>query len=181
MHDLFHLLATLIYIEILLILVRVLISWFPGIDPWNPLVRALRMVVDPVLAPFRRILPTFSGIDLSPILAIVVLDQVRAVLERATGTISVTSALYEIIARLILDIIIAFIIIVALRLVMSMFRADPFHPMVRLVRDLSSPLVRPFATALPRSRAIDTAALVAFCVFLAAYFVASWALGRIHV
>jgi YggT family protein len=181
--DLAGLISTLLYIEIILILIRVALSWFPGVDPWNPLVRALRTVVDPVLYPFRRILPTFAGFDLSPILAIIVLDQIRTIIDPiANGVpVSVTFVLALIIRRVVLDIIIFFVIIVLLRLVMSIFHADPFHPLVRMVRDASTPLVRPFASVMPRSRSLDMAALLAFAVFVVAYFVAQRILDEIVI
>jgi YggT family protein len=174
-HDIAHLVSVIVGIEVILILVRVLLSWFPGIDPWNPLVRALRSVVDPVLYPFRQLLPSFSGIDLSPILAIVVLDQVRNALDlyAANLGISATYFVVDVFRALVLDIILVFIVITALRVIISMFHADPFHPMVRLVRDVSSPVVRPFASVLPRSRAIDVPALLALAVFIVAYIVAA--------
>ena len=154
---------TLIGIEEALIFVRVLISWFPGIDPWSPWVRALRAVVDPVLDPFRRFLPALGGIDISPLLAIIVLDQVRNVLDypRSGVHIGLVLALALIARSLIVDLIILAIIIVALRLLLSFFHTDPWSPMVRMVREWSQPLVRPFATVLPRSRSLDIPALVA--------------------
>src|SRR5438128_11750218 len=62
-----------IWIETLLILVAVMISWPPGIKRWRPLVRLLNAFVDPVLRPFRRVLPRIAGIDFSPLVAIIVL------------------------------------------------------------------------------------------------------------
>lgn len=62
------------------ILVRVLLSWFP-VDPRNPIVRLVFDVTEPVLAPFRRILPTIGMIDLSPLAALLVLG----FLARAVG------------------------------------------------------------------------------------------------
>jgi uncharacterized protein YggT (Ycf19 family) len=41
------------------------------------------------------------------------------------------------------------------------------------VRRISDPLVRPFATVVPRSVAIDGAAALAFLVFLVLYFAGS--------
>ena len=160
-------LARLVYdligVEELLIFVRVMISWFPGIDPWSPWVRALRAVVDPVLDPFRRFLPALGGIDISPLLAIIVLDQVRNVVDYpASGVhIGLTLALALIARNLIIDLIVLGIIIVALRLLLSFFHTDPWSPMVRMVREWSQPLVRPFATVVPRSRGVDMQALVA--------------------
>lgn len=53
------------------IIIRALISWVSP-DPYNPLVRFLYAVTEPILAPFRRIIPIYSiGIDISPIFALI--------------------------------------------------------------------------------------------------------------
>ena len=181
MHGLLSFLAVLVRIEVFLIIVRILISWFPDIDPWNPLVRALRMVVDPVLRPFRALLPSMSGIDFSPLLAIVVLRAVGDVLDvySVGGSVDATRLAAGVLERLILDIVLIVIVVVLLRVLVSLFHADPWHPAVRFIRDMSSPLVRPFAGALPRMRAVDSAAVVALGVFIAVYFVAQWALDQL--
>ena len=53
-----------------IIIGRAVISWVNP-DPYNPIVRFLHSVTDPVLYPIRRRLPLFfGGIDFSPILVI---------------------------------------------------------------------------------------------------------------
>ena len=53
-----------------LIIIRALISWVNP-DPYNFIVQFLDRITEPVLAPFRRIIPVFNiGIDISPIFAI---------------------------------------------------------------------------------------------------------------
>ena len=65
-------LAITIYIWV--IIIRALISWVSP-DPFNPIVRFLYRVTEPVLRPIRRSLPTYQiGIDLSPLLVIIVLE-----------------------------------------------------------------------------------------------------------
>ena len=60
-----------------LIIIRSILSWF-GPDPYNPLVQLLHRVTEPVLHPFRRILPAYNfGLDISPILAILTLVFLR--------------------------------------------------------------------------------------------------------
>jgi YggT family protein len=60
-----------------IIIARAILSWVNP-DPFNPIVRFLYRVTEPVLRPIRHRLPTFSmGLDLSPmivILAIYFLD-----------------------------------------------------------------------------------------------------------
>ncbi|WP_446011915.1 YggT family protein [Candidatus Electrothrix sp.] len=48
---------------------RAIISWVNP-DPYNPIVRFLAQVTDPVLDKIRRYLPPMGGLDLSPMLLI---------------------------------------------------------------------------------------------------------------
>jgi YggT family protein len=65
----------------ILIFIRILLSWVPRM-PYYPWLRAIvdfiHQVVDPYLNIFRRVIPPLGGggfaIDLSPILAIIVLS-----------------------------------------------------------------------------------------------------------
>jgi YggT family protein len=73
-------LANLIYIVsnayIWIVIARAVVSWVNA-DPYNPLVRFLTQVTDPVLYRIRRRLPPMGGLDWSPmilILAIVFLQ-----------------------------------------------------------------------------------------------------------
>ena len=56
-------------IYIWVIIVRALISWVNP-DPYNPIVRFLYNVTEPVLRPVRRLLPSSMGIDFSPLIVI---------------------------------------------------------------------------------------------------------------
>ncbi|MBI2467920.1 MAG: YggT family protein [Candidatus Rokubacteria bacterium] len=61
-----------IWAYIWIIIIRALLSWVNP-DPWNPIVRFLYRVTEPVLRPIRRRLPWQTGIDFSPILVILAL------------------------------------------------------------------------------------------------------------
>ena len=54
------------------IIARALISWVNP-DPWNPIVHFLQRVTEPVLYPIRRRMGFAMGIDLSPIIALLVI------------------------------------------------------------------------------------------------------------
>ena len=60
------------------ILVRALLSWVSP-DPYNPIVRFLTLVTEPVLRPFRRLVPPHrtGGLDLSPLLVLLLIQFVR--------------------------------------------------------------------------------------------------------
>jgi YggT family protein len=70
-----------------LILIRVLLSWV-NVNPYgrtaqHPVVELLYRLTDPVLEPIRRIIPPLGGmLDLSPIVAMILLEVLRQVLVR---------------------------------------------------------------------------------------------------
>ena len=179
MHELAQIVQIVVRIETVLIFARVLLSWFPGIPPWHPLVRALAAVTDPLLLPFRRILPTIGGLDFSPIVAIIALQVlgnfVVDLIEPSGGSLAYTLALA--LRDVVHTILLILIIIVVLRLVVSFLRVSPWHPAVRLIRDMSSPLVRPFAGVAGRSSQADVPAIVALVVYIVLIVVADRLLG----
>jgi YggT family protein len=60
------------YVLIVAMIVRSVMSWFP-LDPNNILVNIVHTITEPILAPLRRILPRLEMIDLSPMVAIILL------------------------------------------------------------------------------------------------------------
>ena len=58
----------LLWAYLWIIIIRALLSWVNP-DPWNPIVRFLHQVTEPVLRPIRRRLP-MTGIDFSPVVVI---------------------------------------------------------------------------------------------------------------
>lgn len=67
-------LATFITIYTYLIIIRVLLTWFPNISWYNQPFSTLSQLTDPYLNLFRSIIPPLGGIDISPILAILLLQ-----------------------------------------------------------------------------------------------------------
>lgn len=62
----------------LAIIIRALLSWFPGSRALAPVTAALTEATDPILAPIRRRLPTLGGLDLSPVIAILLIGVVES-------------------------------------------------------------------------------------------------------
>ena len=55
------------------IFARAIVSWFP-VNPGNQLIAFLYQITEPILAPLRRIIPQVGTIDLSPMVAIILLQ-----------------------------------------------------------------------------------------------------------
>ena len=61
------------WLYFLILLGRIICSWVQA-DPFNPIVRFLFMVTEPVLAPIRRVIPPIGGLDFSVLVAIVIVQ-----------------------------------------------------------------------------------------------------------
>ena len=73
-------LANFINIYLLLIFVRILLSWFQTAEWAQKVMSLVSPVTDPYLNIFRSFIPPLGGIDLSPILAIIVLNILASLL-----------------------------------------------------------------------------------------------------
>ncbi|MEZ5312863.1 MAG: YggT family protein [Thermoanaerobaculia bacterium] len=60
------------------IIIRALLSWVNP-DPYNPIVRLLVGITEPVLRPLRKLAPPhkMGGLDLSPMIAILLIQLIR--------------------------------------------------------------------------------------------------------
>ena len=61
-----------------LIIVDVVLSYF--LNPFHPLRQSLDQLVEPMLAPIRRLLPSTGMIDFSPIVLLIVIQLVESLL-----------------------------------------------------------------------------------------------------
>jgi YggT family protein len=62
----------------LAIIIRVFLSWF-RVNPDNRLVQLLYQITEPVLTPFRRLIPPIGMMDITPIVALFVLQILRSI------------------------------------------------------------------------------------------------------
>jgi YggT family protein len=78
----FHLLVSWTFTILkLALVVRVISSWLP-ISPFSGWIRWSYALSEPILAPLRRVIPSFSGIDFTPILAYFLLNIIESLLFR---------------------------------------------------------------------------------------------------
>lgn len=63
---------------VLLVVVSVILSYF--MDPYHPIRRSIDSVVEPMLAPIRRVVPLIGVLDLSPLILIILLQVVSNLL-----------------------------------------------------------------------------------------------------
>ncbi len=67
----------------LLVIIWCLLSWFPNIRWYDEPFRTLDRVVSPILAPFKKVIPPIGNIDISPMVAMIVLQMMGQFLASA--------------------------------------------------------------------------------------------------
>lgn len=82
-----YVIDSLLYIYIWIIIIDVVLSWlvnFNIINPYNQFVRAVHTftyrATEPVLRPIRRVMPDLGGLDVSPVIAVLLIGGARILL-----------------------------------------------------------------------------------------------------
>ena len=68
------------------IIARALVSWV-SIDPSHPIIMILHQITEPILAPLRRYIPPVGMMDITPIVALVLLQILRALVRSIFGSV----------------------------------------------------------------------------------------------
>ncbi len=76
----FWLLKWSLYLLTAMVVLHAILSW---VNPHAPIAPALEQLTRPLLAPFRRVIPPVGGVDLSPLVLIVLAQLLIGVLESA--------------------------------------------------------------------------------------------------
>src|SRR5207237_1070855 len=164
------LLLTLINIFILVLIVRAIFSWFPGML-YSQAGRIIVMATEWYLAPIRRVIPPAGGLDISFLVGIVILYALAIFV----GSGDIVRALIAIVGYALIFIIILLLV----RVFFGFFRMDPWHPITEMVMQSTEPFARPFRGWFPRRPGqFDWAPVAAVVVVLAAYVIVS-NLGRL--
>lgn len=78
MFSIIDVINALFNLMMILIVVRALMSWFRP-DPYHPVVRFIYRITSKILDPIQKIVPAIAGLDLSPIIAIFLIQIVQRI------------------------------------------------------------------------------------------------------
>lgn len=76
------LIAALINLLALAIFFRAILSWVVR-DPYNPIAQALDAITEPILQPLRQIVPRMGMIDITPMVAIILLSVIASMVRNS--------------------------------------------------------------------------------------------------
>jgi YggT family protein len=82
-----YVIEILLNIYMWIVIARALISWVNP-DPYNPIVSFLYRATEPVLYRVRRIIPDLGGIDLSPLIVLLIIYFLKEFLVKSIYMIS---------------------------------------------------------------------------------------------
>ncbi len=77
-----------LFFNIVLVLIfgRIILSWLPQYR-YHPIAEFIYGITEPILTPFQRLIPPMGQIDLSPMVAIIVLSILQYVLKFVIATL----------------------------------------------------------------------------------------------
>lgn len=75
-----NLINRLAFFFVLLVILKIILSYF--MDPYHPVRRTLDNIVEPLLAPIRRVVPLVGMFDFSPLILIILVQILSSVLIR---------------------------------------------------------------------------------------------------
>jgi len=141
---------------IMVLMLRLVMQLFRA-DFYNPLSQFVVRVTSPVLNPLRRIIPGYGGIDVSSILLMWLLKTIElALLMWIKGDpISASLPLLLAIPALIDLAFNLFLFAIIIQAILSWVQPDPYHPMQKLLRTLTEPLLKPARRLIPPISGMD--------------------------
>lgn len=155
------LVGVVFYLYTLVVLLRFLLQWVRA-DFYNPISQFTVRATNPVLAPMRRVIPGFGGVDVAALVLMLALKVLELVLIGALGGGMPAGGglLLVAVAELINMTINLFIFTILVEVVISWVNPGLYNPVMALVYRLNEPLVRPARRILPPMGGLDLSPLV---------------------
>jgi YggT family protein len=157
-----YLIGTLIDLYVAAILLRLLLQWVRA-DFYNPMCQFLVKVTNPVVIPFRRIIPAIGPVDSASIVVMLVLQAMGIFLITALGAASMTPAqvLVYTVIKLIMMLLMTYLVLIIVGVILSWLGDRARHPIVPLIHQLNEPVLRPFRKLIPPIAGLDLSPLFA--------------------
>ena len=84
-NEIIRLLNDLLGLYSLVLLARIILTWFPNVDRSNQIVNFLYQITEPVLEPVRRTIPPLGNMDISPIVVFFGIRILQSLLLQSAG------------------------------------------------------------------------------------------------
>lgn len=137
-------------------------------DFYNPLSQAIVKITNPPIIPLRRIIPGFAGIDMACLLVLFLLQGIEIFLLyfiQSSGVPKIEGVVVTALASLLSHAITIFSFSLFICIILSWIIPNGHHPMLLLLSQITSPLLRPIHRVLPPMGGFDLSPLVLLILF----------------
>ena len=157
-----YLIGTLVDLYVAAIMLRLLLQWVRA-DFYNPLCQFLVKVTNPVVVPFRRIIPSIGPVDTGSVVVMIILQSIGVFVITRLGGIDMSPAQVLVYSgqKLLMMLLITYMILIIVSVIMSWFGARAQHPIIPLIYQLTEPVLRPIRKIIPAIGGIDLSPLFA--------------------
>lgn len=156
------LLTTLISLYIIAVMLRFLLGVVRA-DFYNPISQFLVRITDPLLAPLRKIIPSYQQYDLSSIVLMLILQIISLYIVLFLREVLVAPHLVILlaIAKLLTQTVDIFIFAIIVQVILSWVSPGTHSPITSLLQSLTNPVMRPFQRMIPPVSGFDLSPLFA--------------------
>ena len=82
------LMGTGLVLMTVLFILRIVLTWYPQIEPNNLPIKLVIAPTEPILKPIRKVIPPLGGVDISPIIAVGICTLLREMLLGQQGLLT---------------------------------------------------------------------------------------------
>jgi YggT family protein len=158
---LFFVVKTLLDLFLIAFILRFLLQWGRA-DFHNPLSQFILRITDPLLRPLRRVVPGWRGLDLSPVIALLLLQLVVTgmLAFMATGAVMNAGALiYYAGVRIIVGVVRLYFFVILVHVIMSWVNPGAWNPLISVINSLTRPVLGPVRRLIPPIGGLDLSPL----------------------
>jgi YggT family protein len=152
---------TLLDLYLIAYILRFLLQWTRA-DFHNPLSQFILRITDPIVRPLRRVVPSWRGMDLATVVALLLLQlAVTAVLVlMATGNAVGPGALiYYAVLRILVGTIRLYFFAILVHVILSWVSPGHWSPLTSVLHSLTNPVLKPVRRLIPPIGGIDLSPL----------------------
>jgi YggT family protein len=157
-----YLIGTLIDLYVAAIMLRLLLQWVRA-DFYNPMCQFLVKVTNPVVVPFRRVIPSIGRLDTGSVVVMLILEAIGVFLITSLAASPMAPAYVLLYAgiKLLMMLLMTYTVLIIVSVILSWVGGRAQHPIVPLIFQLTQPVLRPFRKAIPPIAGIDLSPLFA--------------------
>jgi YggT family protein len=158
---LYFVLKTLLDLYLIAYILRFLLQWSRA-DFHNPLSQFILRITDPVVRPLRRVVPGWRGVDLTPVVALLLLQLMvtALLLFMATGAVANAGMLfYYAVLRIIVGVVRLYFFAILVHVILSWVNPGAWNPLISVLHSLVRPVLGPVRRVIPPIGGLDLSPL----------------------